>query len=176
MRRIPLVGLVALLALAGCNGIQKIPDDQLAKNLDIGAERAVEYGLKYLVRKEPNSLQAVKDNAKLAGDVIKNNILPAFSGASTADVLKSAVDTALSQLQGVLQPNVRAAIQLALDILAANVPLPSNPADKLDERTKKALTGLFTGISDGIDKFLAGLAAAVAPPTAREAGLHWPQK
>lgn len=177
MRHAALAGLSALFALAGCAGIDRIPDDQLAKDLNLGAEKAVEYGLKYLVRKDPTSAQAVKDNAKLADDVIKKNILPVFSGASTGDVLRSAVDAALAQLQGVLQPNVRAAIQLALDILTANVPLPANPADKIDDRTKKAVNGLFGGIAAGLDAFLASQSGpAVGPTTAREAGLHWSSK
>jgi hypothetical protein len=175
MKRILLAGLVALFVLGGCVQIDKIPDDQLAKDLNIGAEKAVEYGLKYLIHKDPAVAQAVKDNAKLADDVIKKNILPVFSGASTGAVLKSAVDAALSQLQGVLQPNVRAAIQLALDVLTANIPLPANPADKIDDRTKKAVNGLFGGIAAGLDAFLATQAPppTIGPTTAREAGLHW---
>lgn len=178
MNRTAILGLAILLACAGCNQIDKIPDDTLAKDLNIGAEKAVEYGLKFLVQKAPQDLQTVKDNAKLADDVIKNNILPVFSGTGTADVLKSAVDTALGQLDGVLQPKVRSAIQLALDILTANVPLPTNPADKIDARTKKALNGLFSGMVSGLDAFLASQAPASVPvpqgpPTAREAKLHW---
>lgn len=174
MKHFAAVGLVAVLALSGCASVDRIPDDQLARDLNLGAERAVEYGLKYLVRKAPQDAQAVKDNAKLAADVIRKNILPVFSGAGTADVLKSAVDTALSQLEGTLQPNVRAAIQLALDILTTSVPLPANPADKIDDRTKKAVNGLFGGIAAGLDAFLASQAApAAGPSTAREAGLHW---
>lgn len=170
-------GCIAFLSQNGCRTIDRIPDDQLARDVNLGAEKAVQYGLGYLVRKAPQDAQAIKDNAKLADDVIKKNILPVFAGASTGDVLKSAVDTALAQLQGVLQPNVRAAIQLALDILTANIPLPLNPADKLDDRTKKAVNGLFSGIAAGLDQFLATQAPTVSgPSTAREAGLHWSSK
>jgi hypothetical protein len=152
-------GLLLVLTQGSCVQIANIPDDTLAKDLNIGAQKAVEYGLKLLLKKVPAEAQAILDNAKLANEVLKTNIIPIFSGASTGDVLRSAVDTALAQLWAKATPQIRDAIQLTLTLLSANIPLPANPADKLDERTRKALSGFFSGLSAGID------AVVSKPPT-----------
>lgn len=167
------VGLLMVMTQGSCKVIDNLPDDVLASDINKGAKAAVEYGLKYAIKKSPVDAQAIRDNAKIADDVIKNNILPIFSGASTGDVIKSAVDTALAQLWSKAAPQVRDSIQLALAILTANVPLPANPADTIDDRTKKALNGLFGGLAAGIDAVLA-IPAATGPSTAREAsGFIW---
>jgi hypothetical protein len=173
MRHVAGLSALLFLSLSGCAQIAQIPDDTLAKDLNVGAEKAVEYGLKFAMDKAPADALKIRDAAAIADTVLKQNIIPVFSGASTADVLKSAVDTALSQLSSKINnPAVMASIQLAIDILAANVPLPKNPADKIDDRTKKALNGIFSGMAAGIDAALAPPAAV--NPTARQAtGLHW---
>lgn len=168
-----IAGFAALLFLAGCAQIAQIPDDTLAKDLNIGAQKAVTYGLRYAINKAPADAQKIKDAAAIADTVLKQNIIPVFSGATTGDVLKSAVDTALALLNSKIgNPEVIAAIQLAIDILKANITLPTNPADKLDDRTKKALNGLFNGIAAGIDVALSP-PPATSPTSRQVAGLHW---
>lgn len=166
-------GLLLVLTQGSCVQIANIPDDDLAKHLNVGAQKAVEYGLKLLIKKVPAEAQAIVDNAKLANDILKANIIPIFSGAATGDVLKSAVDTALAQLWAKATPQIRDAIQLALTLLSANIPLPPNPADKLDERTKKALNGFFAGLSAGIDAVVSK-PLTTGPLTAKAAvGFVW---
>lgn len=168
------VGLLMILTQGSCTAIANIPDDVLAKDLNIGAQKAVEYGLKYAISKSPTDAQAIRDNAKIADDIIKANILPIFSGASTGDILKSALDTALSQLWAKASAQVRDTIQLAITILTANIPLPANPADKIDERTKKALNGFFSGLAAGLDVVLAQAPTGTGPTTARAvSGFVW---
>lgn len=174
-----------LLLLAACTQIANIPDDTLAKDIQIGAEKALEYGIKFAIQKEPAKADAIEKDAAVASSVIKTDILGAkgvFAG-TTGDVLSGAVGTALDLLESKI-PNqsVKDLIQLAISILSMKVTLPENPAAKLDDRTKKALVGLFTGISAGIDAALAAVAQpASVSRTARAAPaappkLSWPKK
>lgn len=160
-----IAGFAALLILGGCAQIAQIPDDVLAKDLNKGARKAVSYGLSYAIRKAPADAQKIKDAAQIGDTILKQNIIPIFSGATTGDVARSAVDTALSLLDSKIgNPEVVAAIQLAIDILSANINLPTNPADKLDARTKMALNGLFTGMSSGIEDVLTPTPAVTPVP------------
>lgn len=157
-----------VLFLGGCSQIARIPDDKLAEDLFIGGKKAVEYGLKYALKKAaPDVAKSITENAVLANTIIKGELLPLLQGASTATVLRGALDVALKNLWTKVKPEIRDAVQLSLTILIANVELPKNPADRLDERTKKALTGLFSGISQGVDSILAP-PAAIAPVPAAE--------
>lgn len=141
-----------LLPLLGCSSIENLSDEDLARYLEDGARIAIQKGLKLAVDKAPEFAAKIKADALIANKLIKSDILPVFSKAS-ADVLRSALDSALVSLPAKIQnPNVQAALTLGLDVLLANVKLPENPAQKLDERTKKALVGFFTGLSAGIDR------------------------
>lgn len=145
----------AFLVLAGCSQIDKISPDQL----EAGAKAVVKYGLAAAVRKFPAEAAKISADAKVADQVIAQNILPVFSGAATDTVLRSAVDQALAQLKGkITDARVSAAISLGTEIIIAEIQLPTNPADKLDERTKELLVSIFSGISQGIK-------AAFPPPT-----------
>lgn len=153
-----------IIALSGCSQIAQIPDDKLAEDLFIGGKKAVEYGLKYAIKKAaPEVAKQISENAILANTIIKGEILPLLQGASTATVLRGALDVALKNLWTKVKPEIRDAVQLSLTILIANIELPKNPTDRLDDRSRKALTGLFTGISEGVDAILAPPAAAVVP-------------
>lgn len=152
------ISVVAILSLLGCSQIDKIPDDQLAADLEIGAKAIVKYGLASAVRKYPADAEKITADAKIADLVIVQNILPVFSGAETSAVLRSAVDQALALLKGkIADARVLAAISLGTEIIIADVQLPKNPADKIDLRTRKLLVGIFSGISLGIQ-------AAFPPP------------
>jgi hypothetical protein len=154
-----------VLFLGGCSQIDRIPDDKLAEDLFIGGKKAVEYGLKLALKKvAPDVAKEITQNALLANSIIKAEVLPILSGASTQDVLRAALDLALKNLWTKLRTEIREAVQLSLSILISNIELPKNPADRLDERSRKALMGLFSGISQGVDAVLAPPPAATAAP------------
>lgn len=162
MRKLALVPLL-VLALAGCSQIAKIPDDKLAEDLFIGGKKAVEYGLKYALKKAaPDLAKQITENAALANTILKGEIIPLLQGASSAEVLRGALDLALKNLWTKIKPEIRDAVQLSLSLLIANVDLPKNPTDRLDERSKKALSGLFSGISQGVDSVLSPSATPAA--------------
>lgn len=163
MKKLLLIPVLAMV-LGGCAQIDRIPDDKLAEDLLIGGKKAVEYGLKLALKKlAPDAAKAITDNALLANSIIKTEVLPLLSGASSAEVLRGALDVTLKNLWTKVKPEIRDAVQLSLTILIANLELPKNPTDKLDDRTKKALVGLFTGISQGVDAVLAPVPPAPAP-------------
>lgn len=158
MKQIMSVAILSAFMLGGCSQIDKIPDDQFAADLNVGAKAVVKYALTAAVRKYPADAARITADAKTADQVIVQNILPVFSGASTSLVLRGAVDQALAQLRGkITDTRVLAAIELGTEIIIADVPLPKNLADKLDDRTRKALAGIFGGIASGIE-------AAFPPP------------
>ena len=162
--------LPALLMLFGCAQLDKIPDDQLAKDLHIGAEKAVQYGLKLLLRKV-SAADAVKVAAdcRIADDILTKNIIPLFSGADTDVVLRSAVDTALALLKSkIANSKVIDQIDLGVEILVTEVPLPKNPADKIDVRTKKLIAGVLGGIVAGIEDVFAPTTPVPPPVVPRD--------
>lgn len=154
--------------LGGCSQLARIPDDQLAQDLYIGAKQAIQFGLRLAIKKaSPEGAKTIADDAKIGNTIVKGEILPLLKGSATAVLLRSALDLALTNLWIKIKPELREVVQLSLSILIANIDLPKNPADQLDERTKKALTGLFTGISEGVD---AVLTPATPAPPAPDAG------
>lgn len=160
--------LCAAALLSGCSQVDRLSDDELASALETGARNAVKYSLKAALNKvsADDALRISKD-ALAADQVITQNLVPALSGTDTATVLRSAVDTALSLLKDkVTNPKVVAAIDLGIEVIAVEVNLPKNPADKLDDRTRKAILGVFVGISEGIR--LAIAPKAEAPEAARD--------
>lgn len=171
--------LLALAAgpLSGCRAAAQLSDDQLAAYVQAGSSAAVEFGLKFAEGKEPDRAQQIAADAAAADAVIKADILGpsgVFAGTS-GQVLASAAQTALSMLSDKVSPTVGVIVQTALAVLTANVALPDNPAGALDDRTRKALVALFTGISQGIEAVPPP--AAGATPTARRAParLAWPK-
>lgn len=163
MKQITSTVLVAFLS--GCSLFSGTSDDQLAADLNVGAKAVVKYSLSAALRKYPAEASKITADAKIADQVLVQNIIPIFGGASTKDVLRSAVDQALTQLKAkVSDPRVSAAIELGTELIIADVPLPKNPADKLSDRTKKALSGVFSGISKGIEAVLAPPVPPSPPP------------
>jgi ethanolamine utilization microcompartment shell protein EutS len=147
--------LSALVFVSGCAQIDSIPDDQLAHDINIGSQKAAIYGIKYLIKQVPAKKAAVMKDITTADNIIKTNILPIFSGAATADVAKAAIDTALAQLKGSMSQDVYDSLNLVFDILATEIKLPANPADKLSDRTKKAVNAFFSGVAAGFDVLIA---------------------
>jgi len=168
MKHVALVFLMIPL-IGGCSQLARIPDDKLAEDLYIGAKQAIQYGLRLALKKaSPETTKTITDDVKIGNSIVKGEILPLLKGASTAALLRSGLDLALTNLWSKIKPELRDAVQLSLSILIANIDLPKNPADQIDERTRKALVGLFSGISEGADAILAGLLAP--PPVGPAAG------
>lgn len=165
MRVIALFAIL-LMSLGGCKLVGEMTDGQLADNAYRGAKLVTSNGLKIAMNESPDNAAAIKENAKLAGRVLRENILPVFEGAGTGEVLRGAVDTALKELGDKVNPTLGAVINLAISLVADKVELPANPADKLDERTRLALVGLFKGLADGIDEAVAEPVPAPAPAPA----------
>jgi len=167
--------LVALAILAtslmGCTSVERMSDEDLAAGIQVAAKGAAQYGLGYVLNKEPAAAAKVAEAARIAVRVIRENVLPAFAAASSEQVLRKAVETALDELTAKLTPNIVLAIQLALDLVAAQVELPSNPADHLSPRARGALVALFRGLAAGLDDGAALAPVREAPP----AKLFWPK-
>jgi len=167
-----LVVLLVPAMLAGCNGGAALAPEDIVKGIKVAAKGAARYGLQYAMDKEPAKADEIAKNAQLAVEIIRKNVLPVFAGASTADVLRSAVEKALEELGSKLKPQVLSAIQLAIDVLSTRVNLPENPADKLDPQTKAAIAAFFEGAADGIDGALSAIGKRdIGPPK-----LAWPKK
>lgn len=170
MKHLMLAAVLAL-SVSGCGPINEIPDDTLQHDLNIGARQAASYALKAALKKFPNDAAKIMTDADIALDILNNNLITAFSGASTADVVRGVLDTALAQLKGKLtDPRVIEVADLSVEFILANVKLPASPTAKLDERTRKILLGIFTGLSDGIKS-----AKATAAPAPARAPLTIPQ-
>ncbi len=167
------LALFMATCLQGCATIENVSDERLAKGIRVASKGAAQYGLGYVLKKYPDKAPAIADGARIAVEVLRETILPAFNGAETEGVLLSAVDTALTELSDKLEPSMIHAVQLALDVVSMRVQLPENPVDKLSERTRLALVALFDGLAEGLE---AG--GAAAPPPARDtapAALSWPK-
>lgn len=161
--RVRVMAFAVAVLLAGCSQIAQIPDDQLAQDLNIAAKTAVKYSLQAALRKAPAAdAPRIAADATTVDGVLTKTVIPTFSGASTADVIRSTVDTALALLKSkITDPRVIAAIDAGVEIVLLDVKLPATPTGKLDARTLKALNGVFTGISAGIETVFP---PAPAPP------------
>lgn len=165
-----MLATVLALSVSGCGPINEIPDDTLQHDLNIGARQASSYALKAALKKFPNDAAKITAEANILLDILNNNLIPAFSGASTADVVRGVLDSALAQLKGKLtDPRVVEVADLSVEFILANVKLPATATGKLDDRTKKILLGIFTGLSDGIKS------ATTAAPVPARAPLTIPQ-
>jgi hypothetical protein len=147
---------VMILALfsGGCGAIDQISDEDLAEKVQLGASKAIEAGVNLAISKYPDKVVTIKKELAAATLVIKANIIPSFL-TPTGEIVTSAVKTAMTLLESkITNEQIRKNIVLAFQVLEANVTLPENPLAKLDPRTARALIGLFTGISMGLDAAL----------------------
>lgn len=159
--------LPLLLLLPGCAQIDKIPDDQLAHDLNVAAVHGVSFLLKAALKKYPADAAKITADAKLADTILQKTVIPLFAGNGTAQVLRSAVDTALAALKSQIKDQrVIESIDIGVELVLLNVNLPQVPTAALDGRTIKILNGIATGMSTGIE--MAFPAAAPAPAPARD--------
>jgi len=143
--------LVFCLPFFGCSVINRMSDQDLADRVYTISKGASQYGIKYLIDKQPEKAAEIKQVTQAAIVVIRTNVIPAFSGAETNNVLRSAADTALKLLGDKLDPRIATTVQLAVNLAESYIDLPANPTDKLDVRTKMALLALFNGLADGLN-------------------------
>jgi hypothetical protein len=174
------LGLVVMLAACGssigCTQISRLSDEDLAGYVNIGAEKAVEYGLKFAARKLPEKAAAIQKDAVVVAGVIDDTVMKMLTG-TTADVLRSTV----SQISQLLTAKIASlpsgealadTVKLTVDIVALNIKLPKNPSEKLDERTRGALIAFFQGVSQGVKAAFKVVPPGAAPP----AGITWPEQ
>lgn len=175
------LGLSVMLAVCGssigCTSISQLSDEDLAGYVNVGAEKAVEYGLKFAVRKYPDKAAAIQKDAVVVAGVIDDTVMKILTG-TTSEVLRSTV----SQISQLLTAKIASlpsgesladTVKLTVDIVALNIKLPKNPAEKIDARTKGALIAFFKGVSQGVKAAFVPVPAGVSPPPA---GITWPEK
>jgi hypothetical protein len=175
-------GLLLAVVLAACGGqigctaISQLSDEDLAGYVNVGAEKAVEYGLKFVVQKYPEKAAAVQKDALVVAGMIDDTVMKMLTG-TTADVLRSTV----SQISQLLTAKIASlpsgamladTVKLTVDIVALNIKLPKNPAEKIDERTKGALIAFFKGVSTGARAAFVPVPAGTSPT----AGIVFPEK
>lgn len=159
-----LLALCAVTMFGGCKTVAEIPDDQLAAGIKALSYNSVYYGFKAVLANNPGKYQQLAADVATTTSILRSNVIPVFSGASTSEVLTAAVDQTLGQLN--VSSTVNDVIKVALVLVESQITLPTNPAEKLDARTKGALLAFFTGVADGLDKAVADTPPP-PPPTAR---------
>jgi hypothetical protein len=164
------VVLAACGSQIGCAQISQLSDEDLAAYVNIGSEKATEYGLKLAVKKFPEKAAAIQKDAVVIAGVIDDTVLKMFD-SSTGEVLRSTVSKAAELLTGKIAtlksgPELADTVKLTIDIVSLNIKLPKNPAEKLDDRTKGALLAFFRGVSKGVKAAFAPAPAgsSTAPP------------
>jgi hypothetical protein len=164
MKKLLAMFALCALALTGCKTVAEIPDEQFADGIHTLTYNSTYYGFKAVLNNNPGRYAQLSADVKTTTDIIRTNVLPVFTGATTGDVLVGAVNTALAQLS--VSSTVADTIKVALALVETQVHLPTNPAEKLDVRTKLALLAFFSGVAEGLDQAVKDTPAP-APPTAR---------
>lgn len=161
----------------GCSQISQLSDEDLATYVNIGSEKTVQYGIQFAVKKYPDKAATIQKDAVAIAGVIDDTVLKMFD-SPTGDVLRSTVSKVAELLTGKIAklqsgPELADAVKLTIDIVALNIKLPKNPAEKLDDRTKGALVAFFKGVSQGVKA-----AFAPAPPGSSTSppGITFPDK
>lgn len=153
--------MLCVAALGGCKTFAGMSDEELASTIYRDSKLAARAGLKIALEKAPASDADIRTNAKLAIKLVRENVVPLFS-SPTEDVLRSTVDTVLENVAGQVSPALVDVIQLAINAALDKIDMPTNPATKLNPRTKGALLALFNGLADGAEEAM----AQVPPPSA----------
>lgn len=161
-RALTLVPAVLAVILAGCGTIRKLSDDDLASYLNTGAQVVVSHGVDFLMDKYPDKKVAILKDITAVNVSIKSDVLPVFAGANVGEITLATVQDVLQKLDTKVSPTIKTVITSAVSAISGL--LPQKPGDKIPERTKKAIVGVFTGISTAIDEILADEASATPPP------------
>jgi len=150
MKILAVLALFALTFVGGCKTVNEIPDEKFADGIHALTYHSVYYGFKAVLGNNPGRYEQLTTDAKTASEIIRTNVLPVFTGATTGEVLRSAVDTALTQLS--VATSVADTVKVALILVETQLVLPENPATELDVRTKLALAAFFSGVAEGLDQ------------------------
>lgn len=177
-----LIFAVAIAAgMTGCKAIaaaehklDNLSDDQLAGYLELGAQATAKYGIQMASKKFPNEAPRIKTDAIALDNLIRQVVLPAFSGAPTAQVLTQMVQ----QISAKVRNTTLDAYELPIQAILLDVPLPPLPTDKLSPRTVKGIVGFFSGVAEGIESAenLPGPTPAPVPPPPAPAPTPPPNK
>lgn len=174
-----LASLLAMLmlfvgGLGGCakvrNMVDNLSDEELAEYVYKGSNFTAKAALKAALDKYPDHAEEIKADALLAAKIINDNIIPVFTGATTEDVLRGAVDTALSELSDRLSPATVEVVRLAMVVVVTEVDLPDNRAEKLTDRMKMAVAAFFKGLSDAVGE---AFPPEVAPTEPMGKAFNW---
>ena len=148
-----MLSLISLFGLMGCNTIDKISDADLAANVKSIAAATSKLALTSAIEQNPTKKDVILENCVLVRKVIKDNLIPLLSD-TTGDVLRGALDTAIAELSSQIAPGMLTIGNAVFQSVITLIDLPENPATRLDERTKKALIGLFEGFYDSLDDII----------------------
>lgn len=142
-----------IVGLMGCSAVDKISDDDLALNIKNIAKVTSKLALDKAIEQNPDKRDIIIENCFIVRKVIKDNLIPLLSD-STKDVLRGALDTALGELSSQVAPGMLTIGNAVFQATISLIELPENPATRLDDRTKKALIGLFEGFHDSLDEVI----------------------
>lgn len=161
--------LLAVLSLSsiGCTAVKhkldSLSDDELAMYVEEGAQVTAKYGLSLAAKKWPNEADKIKADAIVIDNALRTIAIPAFSGASTAQVTKATLDQVIRQLGDRIKGTKLEQYEMAFASILYQIPLPATVTEGLSERTLKSLAAFFTGIAEGIEK-AEGLPGPVPTP------------
>lgn len=155
-----LVPAILLAVLSGCGTIRKLSDDDLASYLNTGAHVVVSHGVDFLMDKYPDKKVAILKDITAVNVSIKGEVMPALAGANVGDLTLATVQDVLQKLDSRVSPTIKTVITSAVSSISGL--LPQKPGDKIPDRTKKAIVGVFSGISQAIEEILADEAPAPA--------------
>lgn len=150
---------MVLAIMSGCassGGVVVLTDEELSSVVRLSSKAVVKFGVKsWMEGKDEETVLKIKAEVVATAAIMRENVLPAFNGASTEDVLRGAVDKALMELAAKLSPTMLDTIKLAVDLAASRVELPTNPAEKLSPRALGAVRAFFEGVLAGLDESVA---------------------
>jgi len=120
-----------------------------------GARSGVNSGLKAL-SKNAEGFEKTKKVAAEIETLVTNTILPLFEGEAIEMVTMATADQAMAALNGAnIDPQILGAIQLAIDSALLFIKMPENPTGELSEDTTNLIVALFSGITEGLQRFQA---------------------
>lgn len=173
-----LATLLGALILVGCNGGATpngdVPSASNVSMIGSGTRLAVGQGLAALAARNPEKVAQYQKAAAQVRDTVKQGIAPILEGAKLNALARTFVDQLMAKLDGVTTGEVKALVQIGINLVLDHVALPANPADRLPPSAHAYITAFFDGVANGCDDYLAGSAkAAKSLPRSPIARLEW---
>ncbi len=141
-----------ILATLGCRSLAQLSDADLAKRVYSTSKFATYYGLSEAIKKYPDKADKIKTDIVIASKILKESIIPLFSGATSEQIVRQSIDVTVALAASAFDADIANEIKLAANTALDYIDLPSNPADKLSDRVRLAILALFQGMSDGMDQ------------------------